>query len=210
MKLTKYVYFAFAAGLLFTGACSDDDTISYPEGEGIVIEMPTTLESGGTYASFAALFHQKSDSRYTKAGYVISETPNPTIYGSVYEGTVSGDTIKVTITDLAPGTDYHVRAFMNEYKGNVIYSQDFVFTTGEGTLEEQLANYRGPKYPDYYVELSGWSSRDQWNLANVHDPSVMMANDGYFYMYQTDASYGNAHVEGGHFHGRRSKGTTME
>ncbi len=205
MKLTKYVYFAFAAGLLFTGACSDDDTISYPEGEGIVIEMPTTLESGGTYASFAALFHQKSDSRYTKAGYVISETPNPTIYGSVYEGTVSGDTIKVTITDLAPGTDYHVRAFMNEYKGNVIYSQDFVFTTGEGTLEEQLANYRGPKYPDYYVELSGWSSRDQWNLANVHDPSVMMANDGYFYMYQTDASYGNAHVEGGHFHGRRSK-----
>jgi len=37
MKLTKYVYFAFAAGLLFTGACSDDDTISYPEGEGIVI-----------------------------------------------------------------------------------------------------------------------------------------------------------------------------
>ncbi len=205
MKLTKYVYFAFAAGLLFTGACSDDDTISYPEGEGIVIEMPTSLESGGTYASFAALFHQKSDSRYTKAGYVISETPNPTIYGSVYEGTVSGDTIKVTITDLAPGTDYHVRAFMNEYKGNVIYSQDFVFTTGEGTLEEQLANYRGPKYPDYYVELSGWSSRDQWNLANVHDPSVMMANDGYFYMYQTDASYGNAHVEGGHFHGRRSK-----
>ena len=30
------------------------------------------------------------------------------------------------------------------------------------------------------------------NLANVHDPSVMKAADGYYYMYQTDASYGNA------------------
>ncbi len=196
---------AFAACILLAGACSDDDKVTYPDGQGIVIELPSTIDCGGTYASFASIYHIKSDAHYTKAGYVIGEAANPTIYGSVYDGTVSGDTIKVTITDLAPNTVYHVRAFMNEYNGDVIYSADYTFNTAEGTLSEQLAHYRGPQYPDYYVDIAGWGNRAQWNLANVHDPSVVKANDGYYYMYQTDASYGNAHVEGGHFHARRSK-----
>ena len=33
----------------------------------------------------------------------------------------------------------------------------------------------------------------------------MKTDDGYYYMYQTDASYGNAHEGHGHFHARRSK-----
>ena len=33
----------------------------------------------------------------------------------------------------------------------------------------------------------------------------MKADDGYYYMYQTDASYGNAHTGHGHFFSRRSK-----
>ena len=123
----------------------------------------------------------------------------------MYDATVSGDTIKATIENLAPGREYHIRAFVNEYKGSVIYSQDYVLTTGEGSPEDRLKYYRGPQYPDYYVDIAGWGNRSQWNLANVHDPSIVKAADGYYYMYQTDASYGNAHVEGGHFHGRRSK-----
>lgn len=202
---TTFKISAIAACALLIGACSDDDKVNFPEGEGIVIELPSAIDCGGTYASFASIYHLNTDARYTKAGYVIGETANPTIYGSVYEGTVSGDTIKVTITDLAPAREYHIRAFMNEYNGKVIYSADYAFTTGEGSLSEQLAHYRGPQYPDYYVDIAGWGNRSQWNLANVHDPSVMKAADGYYYMYQTDASYGNAHTEGGHFHGRRSK-----
>ena len=62
-----------------------------------------------------------------------------------------------------------------------------------------------PRQADYYRSVSGWAQRAQWNLANVHDPSVMKADDGYFYMYQTDASFGNVHVGHGHFHARRSK-----
>lgn len=205
MNIRIYLSSAFAAGLLITGACSDDNEIVYPEGQGIVIETPVIAESGSTYATLASLFHMKGDAHYTKAGYVVSTDPNPTIYGSVYDATVSGDTIKVTLSDLAPSREYHIRAFMNEYKGGVIYSEDVVITTSEGTMEEELAHYRGPKYPDYYVDIAGWGNHGQWNLANVHDPSVVKASDGYYYMYQTDASYGNAHTEGGHFHGRRSK-----
>jgi beta-xylosidase len=70
---------------------------------------------------------------------------------------------------------------------------------------DQLANYTAPTYNDDYTSLASWENRSKWNLANVHDPSVMKADDGYYYMYQTDASYGNAHSGHGHFFCRRSK-----
>lgn len=64
--------------------------------------------------------------------------------------------------------------------------------------------FPGPTYADNYSSISSWNSRAQWNLANVHDPSVEKSGE-YYYMYQTDASYGNAHEGHGHFPYRRSK-----
>ncbi|MBN2742566.1 MAG: arabinan endo-1,5-alpha-L-arabinosidase [Marinilabiliaceae bacterium] len=61
-----------------------------------------------------------------------------------------------------------------------------------------------PAYADDYSSISDWKYRSQWNLANVHDPSVAYYN-GYYYMYGTDASYGNVHEGHGHFQGKRSK-----
>lgn len=83
--------------------------------------------------------------------------------------------------------------------------------------EKRLAHYAAPGYSDYYRSFSGWNDRGKWNLANVHDPTVMRADDGYFYMYTTDASFGNVHHGHGHFMCRRSRnlvdweflGTTM-
>ncbi|EXG77690.1 beta-xylosidase [Xylanibacter oryzae DSM 17970] len=71
--------------------------------------------------------------------------------------------------------------------------------------DEQLASYVAPTYNDDYTSIASWDNRSKWNLANVHDPSVMKADDGYYYIYQTDASYGNAHIGHGHFFCRRSK-----
>lgn len=84
-------------------------------------------------------------------------------------------------------------------------------------LAERLADYVAPDYGDYYRSTAGWDDRDKWNLANVHDPTVVRADDGYYYMYTTDASFGNAHSGHGHFMCRRSRnlvdwefmGTTM-
>jgi len=72
-------------------------------------------------------------------------------------------------------------------------------------LDAELANYAAPTYNDDYRSIAAWSQRSRWNLSNVHDPTVVLADDGYYYMYQTDASYGNAHTAGGHFHCRRSR-----
>lgn len=63
----------------------------------------------------------------------------------------------------------------------------------------------GPNEKDDYSAMSSWEMRNKWNLANVHDPSVERWTDDYYYMYQTDASYGNAHSGKGHYYGRRSK-----
>lgn len=86
-------------------------------------------------------------------------------------------------------------------------------TDSENTNQEQTdtsnvnANLVIPTYADdYRTDITNtWAGRSSWNLANVHDPSVAYFN-GYYYMYQTDASYGNVHSgSGGHFIGRRSK-----
>lgn len=67
-----------------------------------------------------------------------------------------------------------------------------------------LFDFSGPLYPDNYTPISSWSNRDQWNLANVHDPTVIKDGD-YYYMYQTNASYGNEHRNGGEYPVRRSQ-----
>lgn len=84
-------------------------------------------------------------------------------------------------------------------------------TPGDQAAEE-LANYKCPTYDDNYTSVAAWTQRSKWNLANMHDPTVVKASDGYYYMYQTDASYGNAHQKDirnsnkhGHFFCRRSK-----
>ncbi|MCR5725163.1 MAG: glycoside hydrolase family 43 protein [Treponema sp.] len=71
-------------------------------------------------------------------------------------------------------------------------------------------DYTGPTYTDNYVDIASFSNKDQWNLSNVHDPTVFKwEDDGYYYMFGTDASYGNAHDDyttgGHHFQGKRSK-----
>ena len=84
-------------------------------------------------------------------------------------------------------------------------------TPGDQTAED-LANYKCPTYDDNYTSVAAWTQRSKWNLANMHDPTVVKASDGYYYMYQTDASYGNEHQKDirnsnkhGHFFCRRSK-----
>lgn len=84
-------------------------------------------------------------------------------------------------------------------------------TPGDQTAGE-LANYKCPTYDDNYTSVAAWTQRSKWNLANMHDPTVVKASDGYYYMYQTDASYGNEHQKDirnsnkhGHFFCRRSK-----
>ena len=77
---------------------------------------------------------------------------------------------------------------------------------GDNTGDDDTSTtFSIPTYADDYSSISSWANRSQWNLANVHDPSVVYWTDGYYYMWGTDASYGNVHEGHGHFQGKRSK-----
>ena len=73
----------------------------------------------------------------------------------------------------------------------------------DGEKPNPVPSFTIPTYADDYSSISSWTNRNKWNLANVHDPSVAVYK-GYYYMYGTHASYGNAHEGHGHFQGKRS------
>lgn len=180
-------------------ACDDDENTGFGP-EGVRIETPQIVEMTDAGATISAAFSIQEGVRYIGIGFCYSTDNEPTIYDSAVKGTVSNGTVTAILNTSELPAICYVRAFICIYNGATVYS--------EATLvggDEQLLNYQAPAYPDDYTSIAGWESRDQWNLANVHDPSVVKADDGYYYMYQTDASYGNAHEAGGHFHCRRSQ-----
>lgn len=196
-------------------ACTDGlDNIEYNSKGDVAIALPSASATTGTSLTLTATL-DGNVGNVVKRGFCYSLTnQTPTIKDNMVE---ADENFTATITGLKGNTEYFVRAFVYG-NSRYTYSETFTATTGAQTLEEQLASYEAPTYDDNYTAIAGWENNSKWNLANVHDPSVMLAEDGYYYMYQTDASYGNAHEGHGHFHCRRSRdlvnweylGATME
>ncbi len=139
-------------------------------------------------------------------GFCYGVDKTPTVSDDKIVARGSNGVYTATVYNLQSGTTYNVRAYALS-GSDVTYSSQWSFTTTEvvDPTPAEVKAYRGPSYNDDYRNDADWSKRASWNLANVHDPTVMLADDGYYYMYQTDASFGNAHEGHGHFHGRRSK-----
>ncbi|MBD5275314.1 MAG: family 43 glycosylhydrolase [Bacteroides sp.] len=192
---------AFVCLALMAVSCGDNKE-DLPEATDISLSAPVVSETKSSSIKVSATF---SDDKGGYAGFCYSVSGNPTIYDASVRGDIVGDRVSATITSLKPLTEYTIKAFVSGKTGPVVYSDPVRFTTDEGTIYDALAAYEPPAYNDYYVRIAGWDSRDRWNLSNVHDPTVMLADDGYYYMYQTNATYGDSHKGHGHFHGRRSK-----
>lgn len=185
-------------------ACSDGlDEIEYNGNSGITVSAPTVTATTGVSLTVTTTYGGNVGNIINKGFCYSSTSQTPTISNSTVVAADSA-TNSATITGLTANTTYYIRAYVYG-NSRYTYSDVTTATTNALSVEEQLANYVAPTYADDYTSISAWSNRSQWNLANVHDPSVVLAEDGYYYMYQTDASYGNAHTAGGHFHGRRSK-----
>ena len=195
MKKLSKIFCYTAAGLVLA-ACSDDFTPP----EDITMEAPTLGVVTESTASFTMTAYGRSVHE-NAVGICYATHTEPTITDS--KATRSrGTGVGLSISGLAEGTTYYARTYAETDYG-VKYSDEVTFTTS--TTAATLDAWTAPTYADDYRDIASWAQRARWNLANVHDPSVMLADDGYYYMYQTDASYGNAHTAGGHFHARRSR-----
>ncbi len=199
-----------SASLTLAG-CSDDDDDTPTNGtteqttksrvgsvSGVSIGTPTASDITPYQAKITATTSEWN--KYHSAYIYYSTSVNMTGAKSISCDYLSNE-ITATLTSLQSATAYYVYALLRSSQEEDIYSDTISFTTAEASLSE----YVGPTYVDDYRNILSWDKRSSWNLANVHDPSVMLADDGYYYMYQTDASFGNAHTAGGHFHARRSK-----
>lgn len=201
MKKLTFFFISLLAVFAFA-ACSDGlDNIEYNRNSGIAAATPEVTASTGTSLTVTSAVTGNVN-EVVKRGFCYSvNAPNPTIKDNIMD---AGENFSATISGLTGNTSYYIRAYVYG-NSRYTYSDVLTATTESQSLEEQLKNYVAPTYVDDYTGFATWSDRHQWNLANVHDPTVMKADDGYYYMYQTDASYGNAHSGNGHFHARRSR-----
>ncbi|NDV60262.1 arabinan endo-1,5-alpha-L-arabinosidase [Bacteroides sp. 519] len=193
------------ACIVLSISCSSDSDDPDPVDTAISISTPSVTNIIEDKATVTATITTNAPSVIVKKGICYDTQANPTIASQTVEMNSAGLSLNLTLTVLKPETKYYVKAFVTVANGSPVYSSEITFTTTGSSTIPELDNYTPPTYPDYYINIAGWNQRNQWNLANVHDPTVVLAEDGYYYMYQTDASYGNAHTAGGHFHGRRSK-----
>jgi beta-xylosidase len=196
-QLSKLIFF-FCMGVLMA-ACSGSDDSDSGTTDDTFVSTPTVT---AVTTNSAVVTAKTTGTSIRERGVCYSTSANPTVNDS--KKTSATGEMSITLSGLAASTTYHVRAYAQSGAG-VTYSKDVSFTTLEEASDTDLDKWKAPAYADDYRNISDWSKRSQWNLANVHDPTVVLADDGYYYMYQTDASYGNAHVAGGHFHARRSK-----
>lgn len=193
-------------------SCSDDDASSSNGGNdipeksykgsvsGITISKPEVTNLSSYNVTLSSTMSSVDDNYSIYFVYSVNEdmsSPN-----SATCRIFTNPKLTVNISGLSAQTTYYVYAVLKSNIEEDIFSETVSFTTPQIT---DLSSYAGPVYLDDYRNIASWANRDKWNLANVHDPSVVLADDGYYYMYQTDASFGNAHVSGGHFHARRSK-----
>jgi len=192
--------------LLIVSCSKNDDTVSTVD---LTLNSPVCSNTTYNATTLSATLSGANISDIVKKGFCYGTQPGVDIYSSTVEDRSAGTNINASITGLTKNTTYYVKAFASVKNADPVYSPEISFTTlnqtDDDVLADLLANYKSPAYPDDYTKISSWSQRAQWNLSNVHDPSVVLADDGYYYMYQTDASYGNVHVGHGHFHARRSK-----
>lgn len=201
MKRLTFFLISLLTVFTFT-ACSDGlDNIEYNRNSDIVIATPKITATTGTSLTVTSSVTGNVNQIVKKGFCYSANAQTPTIKDNVVD---ADENFSVTISGLTGNTSYYIRAYAYS-NSRYTYSDALTATTESLSLDEQLKNYVAPAYADNYVDIASWNQRNEWNLANVHDPTVMLAEDGYYYMYQTDASYGNAHTAGGHFHGRRSK-----
>lgn len=197
MRKLFYLLFLLCAALLMV-ACSGSDSDN-GGGSSSSLSVSTPVVSSITSSS-AVVSATATGSGITSRGVCYGTSANPTINNSKVTGTSANMTL--TLASLQPSTTYHVRAFA-QTNSEIVYSSDVTFTTTEKSTSD-LDKWVAPTYADDYRDFADWANRARWNLANVHDPSVVKADDGYYYMFCTDAGFGNPQSGHGHFHCRRS------
>ncbi|MDR1738861.1 MAG: arabinan endo-1,5-alpha-L-arabinosidase [Candidatus Symbiothrix sp.] len=195
-------FFLLAMGALLLPTCDDNKIESGDDDNQLTVGTTAVSELTATSAVFTASV--TAIGNLSEKGFCYSAmNSTPDVSDNKLTSVGGKSNFSASATGLSPETVYYVRAYAKNAKGAIAYGATATFTTLSDQINP-LDTYTAPDYADDYAAIASWSRRSQWNLANVHDPSVAKCGE-YYYMYQTDASYGNAHAGHGHYPYRRSK-----
>jgi arabinan endo-1,5-alpha-L-arabinosidase len=123
----------------------------------------------------------------------------------LYIHKTNGSLISILVSKIDSITFGNNSAELNIYKTDTTVTNMLISAVDSlNIVDEQAVTYTAPTYADDYSSISSYDNRLSWNLGNVHDPSVVKCGN-YWYMYGTDASYGNALNGYGHFPYKFSK-----
>lgn len=122
----------------------------------------------------------------------------------IYFHKTSGSLISAFVSNIDSITFSSNDTSMNLHKQDSSVTNMLISTVDSiKIVDEVVPAYYPPTYADDYSAISSYANRTLWNLANVHDPTIVKCGS-YYYMYGTDASYGNALNGYGHFPCKRS------
>ncbi|MDR0765696.1 MAG: arabinan endo-1,5-alpha-L-arabinosidase [Odoribacteraceae bacterium] len=170
-------------------------------GDKITVSAPVVSSIARDGALLTASFTNAGDEAVISRGFYYSLVDPPTAGVLVAADDEGANRFSATLDGLQENTLYFVAASVTTGTRSVTGPADLFRTTSNA-----LATYVPPTYSDDYSRdgITSWNNRSRWNLANVHDPTVEKCGE-YYYMYTTDASYGNVHEGRGHFPYRRSR-----
>ncbi|MDR3188288.1 MAG: arabinan endo-1,5-alpha-L-arabinosidase [Prevotellaceae bacterium] len=198
--------FCLPVFLLFAAvACSEGEEENHTPatvGE-ITLGATAVSEISRSGARLTSSLTNTSEEAVRAKGFCYSLSSPPTLSDGVVTLESGAADFTAVISGLKSNTAYSVCAYAVTDKQTIYGASNAFRTLADADGAE---DFQAPTYADDYsvAGISSWANRNQWNLANVHDPTVEKCGD-YYYMYGTDASYGNVHVGRGHFPYRRSK-----
>ena len=143
--------------LLVLAACSDGlDNIEYNSDSGITVAAPEVTETTGTSLTLTASATGNVGDIVRRGFCYSANAQTPTISDNVVD---ADENFSASISGLMGSTTYYVRAFVYG-NSRYTYSDPVEATTGAMSLDEQLANYVAPAYPDDYSSIADWTNRN--------------------------------------------------
>lgn len=136
-----------AVGMMFTSCDDDDDKVDFGGNQAVITKVeavanPATEEAPAS-TTLSAEFKMEGDALCSGAGFCYSTTSKtPTMYDNALRSeNIENGKFSVETEEFNDGEQYYVRAYVNVYKGGVVYSDTVV-------LNEKAPEPEDPDTPD--------------------------------------------------------------